>query len=186
MTTTSGASSSFLWTSIFWGRGLLESASKLIRPSGELDVDVIMDSLMVEDPNAILSLPVGGTHAQDTLCWHYDQSGNYTVNNGYSIGIRIPLKIERTFIQRSMTKIMQLKQHLQSLKKRSASMSDFVMKLKAVGDALTTVGETEMATEMDSIITIEEEIEEDLVVELIRGFIVNFAQNLDMEHGNVT
>lgn len=50
-------------------------------------------------------------------------------------------KIERTYAQRSVARIMQLKQQLQSLKKGSDSISEFVMKLKAIGDALAAAEE---------------------------------------------
>ncbi|KAK2651616.1 hypothetical protein Ddye_011472 [Dipteronia dyeriana] len=41
---------------------------------------------MEEDRNAILSLPVGISRVEDTLMWHYEQCGTYSVKSGYWLG----------------------------------------------------------------------------------------------------
>ena len=50
-------------------------------------------------------------------------------------------KIECTYLQKSLARIMQLKQQMQSIKKGSDSINDFVMKLKVVNDSLASTGE---------------------------------------------
>ncbi|KAK3221842.1 hypothetical protein Dsin_008867 [Dipteronia sinensis] len=61
-------------------------------------------------------------------------------------------KIERTYSQRSMARIIQLKQQLQSLKKGADSISEFVIKLKAVSDALASAEEN--VSERDMIMSL--------------------------------
>ncbi|KAK2640656.1 hypothetical protein Ddye_028451 [Dipteronia dyeriana] len=72
--------------------------------------------------------------------------------NGCKSSFEIWFKIERTYSQRSLARIMQLKQHMQSLKKGSDPISDFVVKIKVVGDALVAAGET--ASDRDMIMNL--------------------------------
>ncbi|KAL5769855.1 hypothetical protein ACOSP7_014009 [Xanthoceras sorbifolium] len=46
------------------------------------------------------------------------------------------LKLERMYSQQSMARILQLRQQLQQIKKGGDSISEFVMKIKNIGDAL--------------------------------------------------
>ena len=50
-------------------------------------------------------------------------------------------QLERLYSQQSVAKIAQLKGQLQSVKKGADSISDFVLKIKTVGDALMAAGE---------------------------------------------
>ncbi|KAL5789503.1 hypothetical protein ACOSQ2_004391 [Xanthoceras sorbifolium] len=50
-------------------------------------------------------------------------------------------QLERVYSQQSMEKILQLRQQLQSVKKGSDSISDFVLKIKNIGNALLGAGE---------------------------------------------
>ncbi|KAL5789768.1 hypothetical protein ACOSQ2_004656 [Xanthoceras sorbifolium] len=50
-------------------------------------------------------------------------------------------KLERVYSQQSIARILQLRQQLQSIKKGSDSISDFVLKLKNIGDVLLEAGE---------------------------------------------
>ncbi|KAL5855941.1 hypothetical protein ACOSQ4_005743 [Xanthoceras sorbifolium] len=50
-------------------------------------------------------------------------------------------KLERVYSQQSMAKILQFRQQLQSVKKGVDSISDFVLKIKNIGDALLGAGE---------------------------------------------
>ncbi|KAL5854003.1 hypothetical protein ACOSQ4_003805 [Xanthoceras sorbifolium] len=50
-------------------------------------------------------------------------------------------KLERVYSQQSMAKILQLRQQLQSVKKGADSISDFVLKIKNISDALLGAGE---------------------------------------------
>ncbi|KAK3224804.1 hypothetical protein Dsin_004666 [Dipteronia sinensis] len=113
--------SSFLWKSLFWGRGLLEygirwrvgdgtkiavykdrwisktSTLKVISPSnlgenvtvqqlillsGGWDVWLVTDNFTEEDREAILSLHMGISRVEDTVMWHYEQCGSYSVKLG--------------------------------------------------------------------------------------------------------
>ena len=50
-------------------------------------------------------------------------------------------RLERTYSQQSMAKILQLKNQLGSLKKGAYSISDYVLKIKNIGDSLLAAGE---------------------------------------------
>ncbi|KAL5735768.1 hypothetical protein ACOSP7_030223 [Xanthoceras sorbifolium] len=50
-------------------------------------------------------------------------------------------KLQRVYSQQSMVKILQLRQQLQSVKKGADSISDFVLKIKNIGDAMLGAGE---------------------------------------------
>ncbi|KAL5780818.1 hypothetical protein ACOSQ2_011555 [Xanthoceras sorbifolium] len=50
-------------------------------------------------------------------------------------------KLENLYSQKSMAKILNLRQQLQTIRKGSHSISDFVLKIKNIGYALFTVGE---------------------------------------------
>ncbi|KAL5836933.1 hypothetical protein ACOSQ3_014102 [Xanthoceras sorbifolium] len=72
-------------------------------------------------------------------------------------------KLQRIYSQQSLAKILQLCQQLQNIKKGSDSISDFILKIKNIGDALMAVGE-----------------EEDLMADLLKEFIANCVLNLVM------
>ncbi|KAL5813122.1 hypothetical protein ACOSQ3_028072 [Xanthoceras sorbifolium] len=50
-------------------------------------------------------------------------------------------KLQNLYSQKSMAKILNLRQQLQTIKKGSHSVSDFVLKIKNIGDALSAAGE---------------------------------------------
>ncbi|KAL5850765.1 hypothetical protein ACOSQ4_008778 [Xanthoceras sorbifolium] len=50
-------------------------------------------------------------------------------------------KLQNLYSQKSMAKILNLSQQLQTITKGSHSVSDFVLKIKNIGDALSTAGE---------------------------------------------
>ncbi|KAL5757837.1 hypothetical protein ACOSP7_020448 [Xanthoceras sorbifolium] len=54
------------------------------------------------------------------------------------------LKLERVYLQQFLAKILQLHQQLQNIKKGSDSISDFVLKIKNIGDALMIAEEEVM------------------------------------------
>ncbi|KAK2659616.1 hypothetical protein Ddye_006149 [Dipteronia dyeriana] len=43
-------------------------------------------SFLADEANAIISLPLGLSQAKDSLLWHFDKSGAYTVKIGYRFG----------------------------------------------------------------------------------------------------
>ncbi|KAL5748355.1 hypothetical protein ACOSP7_025385 [Xanthoceras sorbifolium] len=49
--------------------------------------------------------------------------------------------LESMFSQQSMTKVLQLKQQLQGLKKGSSSINDYILKVKGIGDGLRSAGQ---------------------------------------------
>ncbi|KAL5794665.1 hypothetical protein ACOSP7_003259 [Xanthoceras sorbifolium] len=61
-------------------------------------------------------------------------------------------KLQRVYSQQSLAKILQLRQQLQNIKKGSDSISDFVLKIKNIGDALMAVGEE--VTERDLLMSL--------------------------------
>ena len=40
----------------------------------------------LDEVAAILSLPLGTTNLEDSLLWHFEKTGTYTVKNGYKLG----------------------------------------------------------------------------------------------------
>ncbi|KAL5554900.1 hypothetical protein UlMin_037136 [Ulmus minor] len=50
---------------------------------GSWDSTLIQASFHEEEANAILSLPLPRRSMPDTVLWHYDKSGHYTVRSGY-------------------------------------------------------------------------------------------------------
>ncbi|KAL5854653.1 hypothetical protein ACOSQ4_004455 [Xanthoceras sorbifolium] len=59
----------------------------------------------------------------------------------YITSLEMWTKLERVYSQQSIARILQLRQQLQSIKKGSDSISDFVLKLKNIGDVLLEAGE---------------------------------------------
>ncbi|KAL5574719.1 hypothetical protein UlMin_016418 [Ulmus minor] len=63
--------------------GNFDKVSSLITASGSWDSSLIRKSFHEDEANAILSLPLPRRTTPDTLLWHYDKSGHYTVHSGY-------------------------------------------------------------------------------------------------------
>ncbi|KAK3211112.1 hypothetical protein Dsin_015818 [Dipteronia sinensis] len=59
---------------------------RLISPSGGWDLQKINCNFDKEDVQEILSIPFGSGKTEDTMLWHYDERGLYTVKSGYCIG----------------------------------------------------------------------------------------------------
>ncbi|KAK3212444.1 hypothetical protein Dsin_017150 [Dipteronia sinensis] len=60
--------------------------SHLITPSGGWNIEKIRNNFSVEDVEAVLSIPLSRSSWKDSIIWHYDQKGIYTVKNGYWVG----------------------------------------------------------------------------------------------------
>ncbi|KAK3224771.1 hypothetical protein Dsin_004633 [Dipteronia sinensis] len=73
---------------VFSPPNLCENATvqQLILPSGSWDVRLVTDNFTEEDREAILSLHMGISRVEDTVMWHYDQCGSYSVKSGYWLG----------------------------------------------------------------------------------------------------
>ncbi|KAL5825076.1 hypothetical protein ACOSQ3_021139 [Xanthoceras sorbifolium] len=76
-------------------------------------------------------------------------------------------KLQNLYLQQSMAKILQLRQQLQIVKKGAQSVSDFVLKIKNIGDALSVAGEE--VSERDLLLSLMHGVghEYDVVVVLI-------------------
>ena len=60
--------------------------------------------------------------------------------------------LDQLFSQQSLAKVLQLKHKLQNIKKGTGSVSDFVLKVKTIGDNLKAAGQT--VSENDLILSI--------------------------------
>ncbi|KAL5542776.1 hypothetical protein UlMin_010486 [Ulmus minor] len=60
-----------------------DKASSLITATGSWDSTLTRASFLEDEANVILSLPLPQRSILDTVLWHYDKSGHYTVRSGY-------------------------------------------------------------------------------------------------------
>ncbi|KAL5546838.1 hypothetical protein UlMin_006525 [Ulmus minor] len=60
-----------------------DKVSSLITVMGSWDSTLIRASFHEDEADAILSLPLPRRSIPDTVLWHYDKSGHYTVRSGY-------------------------------------------------------------------------------------------------------
>ncbi|TXG72624.1 hypothetical protein EZV62_001203 [Acer yangbiense] len=91
-----GSSDSFLWRSFLWGCELLVAGfiwrivnakvRELSTASVGWNVSLVRSAFASEEVDAILSLPLGSTHANDSLLWHFNKSGVYSVKSGILLG----------------------------------------------------------------------------------------------------
>ncbi|KAK2662429.1 hypothetical protein Ddye_001003 [Dipteronia dyeriana] len=58
----------------------------LISPTGGWNSELIRVSFVEEEADAILSLPLAATSTPDSMVWHFDNTGEYTVRSGYIMG----------------------------------------------------------------------------------------------------
>ncbi|KAK3189375.1 hypothetical protein Dsin_028936 [Dipteronia sinensis] len=70
-----GASSSMVWNSLLWGRGILKAGTRWLIVHG-----------LTDDVKVILSLPISSTRINDSLIWQFDKSEVYSVLSGYKVG----------------------------------------------------------------------------------------------------
>ena len=57
----------------------------LLTASGQWNSQLIYSSFVAEEAEAILSLPIGASRRDDSLLWHFEKSGSYTVKSGYRL-----------------------------------------------------------------------------------------------------
>ncbi|KAK2664395.1 hypothetical protein Ddye_002969 [Dipteronia dyeriana] len=60
--------------------------SELVSSSGGWNTQLIKQNFCKQDVDAILQIPVISGSTVDMNLWHFKESGNYTVKNGYWIG----------------------------------------------------------------------------------------------------
>ncbi|KAK2642401.1 hypothetical protein Ddye_024164 [Dipteronia dyeriana] len=119
---TKKSSGSFVWNSLLWGKGILESGLRwriingssiriykdnwilrastfkilssltlgelatvdcLLSPSGGWDFDVLNQNFMQNDVDAILQIPIGDGTTHNSIMWHFEGNGCYSVKSGY-------------------------------------------------------------------------------------------------------
>lgn len=59
----------------------------MLSPSGGWDVQLIKHNFSNENVIAILQIPLGFSRRDDSVLWHYKDSGGYLVKNGYQVGL---------------------------------------------------------------------------------------------------
>ncbi|KAL5855002.1 hypothetical protein ACOSQ4_004804 [Xanthoceras sorbifolium] len=77
--------------------------------------------------------------------------------NKCKIALEVWEILERLYAQHSMVRILQLKQQLHTIKKGSLSITDYIMKIKVVGDALEIVGH--VVTDSDLVLSVINDLE---------------------------
>ena len=58
----------------------------LVTESGRWNSQLIRESFLANEADAILSLPLSATTMDDFLIWHFEKSGSYSVRSGYNLG----------------------------------------------------------------------------------------------------
>ncbi|KAK3210750.1 hypothetical protein Dsin_015456 [Dipteronia sinensis] len=61
------------------------TVNSLVLPSGDWNVLLVFSSFLYKDTEAILSLPLGLSRNVDSLLWHFENSGSYSVRSGYRV-----------------------------------------------------------------------------------------------------
>ncbi|KAK0592975.1 hypothetical protein LWI29_028449 [Acer saccharum] len=69
--------------------GQTAKVHELMLPSGGWNVGLIREIFWPEDANLILSLPCSVGSQPDSLMWHYDKYGAYSVKSGYRLGCEL-------------------------------------------------------------------------------------------------
>ncbi|KAK2664585.1 hypothetical protein Ddye_003159 [Dipteronia dyeriana] len=62
------------------------TVSSIISPSGGWNVPLIHASFLKDDVDTILSMPTSSSLMDDSLFWHFNRSGVYSVRSGYKVG----------------------------------------------------------------------------------------------------
>ncbi|KAK3229296.1 hypothetical protein Dsin_001177 [Dipteronia sinensis] len=66
--------------------GAHATVKRLVSDTGGWNVELVKENFLDADADNILSLPVGSTRVADSLMWHYEQSGIFTVKSAYWLG----------------------------------------------------------------------------------------------------
>ncbi|KAK0594791.1 hypothetical protein LWI29_000556 [Acer saccharum] len=63
------------------------TVTELKLPSGSWNETLIHASFLPEDASLILSIPCSSSSLNDSISWHYDRLGMYSVKSGYHLGV---------------------------------------------------------------------------------------------------
>ncbi|KAL5823325.1 hypothetical protein ACOSQ3_021297 [Xanthoceras sorbifolium] len=120
---------------IFWKTQVLPAIRSI-------DLEDYIDS-SVQQPQRYIEVHTCNESDQILLCWLLSTVSPSVLGQvtQYKTAIEAWSKLERVYSQQSMAKILQLRQQLQSIKKGADSISDFVLKIKNICDALLGAGE---------------------------------------------
>ncbi|KAL5854093.1 hypothetical protein ACOSQ4_003895 [Xanthoceras sorbifolium] len=66
--------------------GVTASVCMLKGPTRWWNLPLIMVNFLPVDQQAILAFPSSLSRLPDSICWHFDHSGEYTVRSGYILG----------------------------------------------------------------------------------------------------
>ena len=58
----------------------------------EWDVELIQELFSETDASAIINIPVSTQNHPDTILWHHDKRGHYTVKSGYHVARGISVR----------------------------------------------------------------------------------------------
>ncbi|KAL5736195.1 hypothetical protein ACOSQ2_030983 [Xanthoceras sorbifolium] len=61
-------------------------------PSGLWNSDLIHAHFLPIDAKAILSIPCSLSRVDESLCWHHEKNGEYSVRSGYWVGVEAGLQ----------------------------------------------------------------------------------------------
>ena len=63
--------------------------SELKSPSGNWNESLIRETFLMDDADCILSIPCSSTVRRDSLIWHFEKSGSFTVKSAYHFGVSL-------------------------------------------------------------------------------------------------
>ncbi|KAK2660918.1 hypothetical protein Ddye_007451 [Dipteronia dyeriana] len=69
-----------------------ETVDKLLSPSGGWNSELIKNNFLPDDAKCILQIPIGSGNQSDTLLWHYESNGKFSVRSGYWSGMETTLQ----------------------------------------------------------------------------------------------
>lgn len=65
------------------------TVSNLIHRDNRWNAELVKQHLMEEDTDLILNIPLPKTPYKDSILWHFDKKGAYSVKSGYQLAMKI-------------------------------------------------------------------------------------------------